>query len=217
MLVVGAPLPPPEDTGLPADPDALAAYGYGQLVSAVIVVPIAVWVYRQIIVKWCEGRSSVPELAVTPHAKKWIGVGALMSAAVIVVALVAVVGGGGAITSAPTTCCSQGWPVPWGLSFAGVVEELFARGTLFRHLGAACGVAGGVAPHRCDLRRPARGQPQRHGGIDTGGRAGGRIMLAAVYMVARTLWAVFAVHFAWNFGQSVLGLPVSGNEQLSVL
>lgn len=218
MLVVGAPLPPPEDTGLPADPDALAAYGYGQLVSAVIVVPIAVWVYRQIIVKWCEGRSSVPELAVTPHAKKWIGVGALMSAAVIVVALVAVVGGGGAITSAPNNLLLAGLASAVGISlFAGVVEELFARGTLFRISEQHVGSLVALLLTAVIFGAQHADNPSATVASTLAVALEGGIMLAAVYMVARTLWVVFAVHFVWNFGQSVLGLPLSGNETIGAL
>lgn len=218
MVIVGAPLPPPEDTGLPADPQALAAYGYGQLVSAIIVVPIAVWVYRQVIVKWCEGRTSVPELALTAHAKKWIGLGALLSLVVIVLTLAAVALGGGSITSSAHDLLLPGLAGALGVSlFAGVVEELFARGTLFRiseqHVGSLLAlIVTAVIFGAQHADNPSANALSTFAVALEGG-----VMLAAVYMLTRTLWAVIAVHFVWNFGQSVLGLPVSGNETIGAL
>lgn len=218
MVIVGAPLPPPEAKGLPTDPDALAAYGYGQLVAALIVVPIAVWVYRQVIVRWCEGRADVPELALTTAAKRWIVIGALLSLAVIALTLIAVMIGGGEISTRPQELLLPGIASALGLSlFAGVAEELFARGTLFRiseqHIGSLLalvitavifGVQHADNPSATPLSTIAIALE-------------GGIALAAIYMLMRTLWAVIAVHFVWNLGQALLGLPVSGNETIGAV
>jgi membrane protease YdiL (CAAX protease family) len=44
------------------------------------------------------------------------------------------------------------------------------------------------------------------------------IMLAAIYMITRRLWAAIGVHAAWNFTQGgIYGIPVSGGEMDGVL
>ncbi|MFN8125668.1 MAG: type II CAAX endopeptidase family protein [Candidatus Nanopelagicales bacterium] len=218
MVIVGAPLPPPGARGLPTDGSALAAYGYGQLVAALIVVPIAVWVYRQVIVRWCEGRDEVPELALTTAARRWILVGGLLSVGVIALALLAVVIGGGQITSLPHTLVLPGIAGAVGVSlFAGVVEELFARGTLFRISEQHVGSLPALAITAVVFGLQHADNPSATVVSTVAVAVEGGVMLAAVYMLARTLWAVMAVHFVWNLGQSLLGLPVSGNETIGAV
>ncbi len=44
------------------------------------------------------------------------------------------------------------------------------------------------------------------------------IMLAAIYMITRRLWAAMGLHFAWNFVQGgIYGIAVSGNSTKGVL
>ncbi|HEX7850562.1 MAG TPA: type II CAAX endopeptidase family protein [Sphingomonas sp.] len=44
------------------------------------------------------------------------------------------------------------------------------------------------------------------------------IMLAALYMITRRLWAAIGLHAAWNFAQGgIYGIPVSGGEMDGVL
>lgn len=44
------------------------------------------------------------------------------------------------------------------------------------------------------------------------------IMLAAIYMITRRLWAAIGVHAAWNFAQGgIYGIPVSGGAMDGVL
>lgn len=213
MLLTGAPLPPPEQRGLPQDPAALSAYGYGTLAAALITVPIAFWIYRRVIVRWCEGRADVGELAWGPATRRWVIVGAASAAVVLAVAVLAVALAGGRIEASAAGLLLPGLAYAVGISlFAGVAEELFARGVLFRiseqHTGSVIalvitamvfGVQHADNPNATVLSTLAVA-------IEGG------LMLAAVYMLTRTLWAVMAVHFVWNFGQSVLGLPVSGNQ-----
>ena len=104
VLLTGAPLPPPEQRGLPQDPATLSAYGYGTLVAALITVPIAFWVYRRILVRWCEGRPDVPELAWNHRSRAWVICGAALAAGVLILSLLTVGLGGGSlgVTSAPS-------------------------------------------------------------------------------------------------------------------
>jgi uncharacterized protein len=44
------------------------------------------------------------------------------------------------------------------------------------------------------------------------------IMLAAIYMITRRLWAAMGLHFAWNFVQGgIYGIAVSGNATKGIL
>jgi uncharacterized protein len=44
------------------------------------------------------------------------------------------------------------------------------------------------------------------------------IMLAAIYMITRRLWAAMGLHFAWNFTQGgIYGIAVSGNDTKGIL
>ena len=44
------------------------------------------------------------------------------------------------------------------------------------------------------------------------------ILLGALYMLTRRLWAVVGTHFAWNYTQGgVFGIAVSGNEVDGIL
>jgi membrane protease YdiL (CAAX protease family) len=44
------------------------------------------------------------------------------------------------------------------------------------------------------------------------------IMLAAIYMITRRLWAAIGLHAAWNFAQGgIYGIPVSGGAMDGVL
>lgn len=218
MVIVGAPLPPPDAQGLPSDAEALTAYGYGQLIAAVIVAPIAVWVYRKVIVTWCEGRTSVPELALTPAARRWLLIGSLLALAVIVLSLVAVSVGGGQVSAVAHTMVLPGIASALGLSlFAGVVEELFARGTLFRISEQHVGSLAALVLTAVIFGLQHADNPSATVLSTVAVALEGGVMLAVVYMLARTLWAVIAVHFVWNLGQSLLGLPVSGNETIGAV
>jgi hypothetical protein len=44
------------------------------------------------------------------------------------------------------------------------------------------------------------------------------IMLAAIYMITRRLWAAIGIHAAWNFAQGgIYGIPVSGGAMNGIL
>jgi uncharacterized protein len=218
IAIVGAPMPGEQEKGLPADQETLAAYGYGYLVAAIIVVPVAVWVYRKVIVRWCEGRrDAVPELAFTRAARTWVVLGAAL--ALLVIALVLIVAAvSGDLRTTTQDLLLPGLAYALGLSlFAGVVEELFARGIVFRiseqHVGSLLALIITAVIFGAQHADNPSATPVSIFAV----ALEGGVMLAAVFMLARTLWAVFAVHFVWNFGQSVLGMPVSGNQTIGAV
>lgn len=186
--------------------------GWGQLVASIVLAVIAIYAYRFLIVRWCEGRRAAPELAFGTRARSWvpIGLGLGVGVALLSVAAVTLFGGGATWTSSQV---ASGIAWALGLSiFAGVVEELFARGVLFRiseqHVGTLAAVVLSSAVFGAQHADNAGATLFSTLAVALEGGA----MLGLVYVVARTLWAPIAVHFAWNFTQSVLGIPVSGNE-----
>ncbi|MFN8214599.1 MAG: type II CAAX endopeptidase family protein [Candidatus Nanopelagicales bacterium] len=213
-LFGAAPLPP---VGYPTDSGTLLAWGFGKLLAAGVLSYLAIVVYRGLIARGCEGRTDTPELAFTATARRWLWLGAALSFAVVLVTLAGIAIGGGVSVGASTSLVG-GLLAALGLSvFAGVVEELLARGSLFRiteqHIGSLLALV--ITALVFGLQH-----------VDNPGATlastlsvaiGGGLMLCGVYMFTRTLWATIAVHAAWNFGQSVLGIPVSGNIQTGVV
>ena len=216
-LFAGAPNLP-TDGSLPTDPATVMWWGFGRLIGALILAVVGIYSYRFIVVKWCEGRSSAPELAFTPRARKWTLIGILLSFGVIALTLLAVSLFGDGIASIPGNAVIPGIAASLGLAiFAGVVEELFARGTLFRiseqHIGTALAII--LASVIFGVQHADNPDATLLSTVAVALEGGA--MLCAVYVLARTLWAAIAVHFAWNFGQSILGIPVSGNGSLGAM
>ncbi|MCB0897351.1 MAG: CPBP family intramembrane metalloprotease [Actinobacteria bacterium] len=213
-LFGAAPLPP---VGYPTDPGTLLAWGFGKVLAAGVLSYFAIIVYRGLIARGCEGRSNTPELALTPTARRWLWLGTALSLAVVALTL-AGIAIGGSVSVAASASLLGGLMAAVGLSvFSGVVEELLARGSLFRiseqHVGSLLALvitAGIFGLQHID-------NPGATLASTLSVAIGGGLMLSGVYMLTRTLWATIAVHAAWNFGQSVLGIPVSGNIQTGVV
>ncbi len=93
----------------------------------------------------------------------------------------------------------------------GVTEEILFRGLIFRYLERAAGswialFLSALLFGFAHYTNPNAGLiPAIAIAIEAG------IMLGAVYMLTRRLWAAIGVHAAWNFTQGwVYGIPVSG-------
>lgn len=200
----------PDDEGqLPLDDPLM---GWGQLVASLMLAVLAMYAYRFVIVRWCEGRQSTPELAFGARARTWVPLGLVIGAGVALasVAVLAVAGGG---ASWATSSIASGIAWALGLSiFAGVIEELFARGTLLRISEQHIGTAAAIVLSASIFGFQHADNPNATVLSTLAVALEGGAMLGLVYVVSRTLWAPIAVHFAWNFTQSVLSIPVSGNE-----
>ena len=93
------------------------------------------------------------------------------------------------------------------------MEEILLRGLIFRLLEKWLGswAALTISALLFGLAHIANPNSSLFAAIAIALEAG--ILLAAVYMVTRRLWAVIGLHMAWNFTQGgIFGVAVSGNE-----
>ena len=167
-------------------------------------------------VRFVERRPAVSEFAAAGWAKE-LGAGLLTGFLLfsLVVAVIALFGGYHVIGDHPVTVLL---PVLALSLVSGVGEEIVVRGIIFRLVESSLGTwialifsaalfgAGHLAnPHAGLLPAVAIA-------LEAG------IMLAALYMLTRRLWAAIGVHAAWNFTQGgIYGIAVSGGALDGVL
>ena len=100
----------------------------------------------------------------------------------------------------------------------GLVEETLFRGIFFRLMERLVGswIALALSGALFGAAHLANPNATLFAGIAIALEAG--IMLAALYMLTRRLWAAIGLHAAWNFAQGALyGIPVSGFQQVGLL
>lgn len=142
-----------------------------------------------------------------------LAIGALLFS--LVVAVIALLGGYQVIGTRPASVL---YPII-GLSIvSGVTEEIMLRGLFFRIIENWLGSWVALALSAALFGALHLGNPNAT--LVAGGaiaiEAG--VMLAAIYMVTRRLWAAIGLHVAWNFTQGgVFGIPVSGFDVQGLL
>jgi uncharacterized protein len=97
---------------------------------------------------------------------------------------------------------------------SGVVEEILLRGIIFRFVEAAAGSVISIifSAGLFGVLHIANPNASWIAALAIAIEAG--VMLAAVYMLTRRLWAAIGVHMAWNFMQGpIFGVPVSGIKE----
>jgi len=135
--------------------------------------------------------------------------GALLFSAVV--AVVALLGG---YSFGAAGSFESIWPMLALAVVSGFAEELLFRGILFRFIEATAGSWAALALTSALFggAHLANNGATIFSSLAIALEAG--IMLGAVYMLTRRLWAAIGVHAAWNFTQGwVFGLPVSGIEK----
>lgn len=191
---------------------ALGPVGDSPLAGSLVQAPaatLALW----LVSRWIERRSPSEVGFARDHAVRQASLGVLAGVALfsLVMGLLAL---GGAYRA-------QWDPAPFGTLLASVVmlmlaawfEEVFFRAILFRCIegwagsGAALLVSSALFG-LAHFDNPSAGWlPALAIAIEAG------VMLGAVWMWTRSLWAVWGLHFAWNWVQGGLfGAPVSGLE-----
>lgn len=101
---------------------------------------------------------------------------------------------------------------------SGFTEEIIFRGWFFRLVERWLGSWAALAASAALFGALHLGNPNATllAGIAIAFEAG--IMLAAIYMITRRLWAAIGVHFAWNFAQGgIYGIAVSGGAMDGLL
>ena len=190
---------------------AVDGRAWAELAVAVVVVPVALLVYRYFITDFLEGRAQAPEIAIDGRTPRYVWRGFLLAVFVMGVAylLIAVIGGAQISTGQPwLTAIISSLALA---AIAAVVEELFLRGVLFRvseeYLGSWLALA--VSAVFFGFLHLANPDASIWAGVAIALEAG--VSLAAIYLLTRTLWVPIGVHLGWNFTESILGVPVSGN------
>ena len=101
---------------------------------------------------------------------------------------------------------------------SGFTEEIVFRGYLFRLVEQWLGSWVALALSAALFGALHLGNPHASPVAAVAIALEAGIMLAAIYMVTRRLWAVIGVHAAWNFAQGgIYGIPVSGTTLDGVL
>lgn len=104
-------------------------------------------------------------------------------------------------------------PLAGAALIAGSTEELLFRGILFRYIEKAAGswIALALTSALFGLAHLFNPGATWFSSFAIAVEAG--ILLGAVYMLTRRLWAAMGLHAAWNFTQGwIFGLPVSGGH-----
>lgn len=194
----------------PGDHGGWAHFAVG-LANAGIVV-LVYWV----LVRFIERRPAMADFG----ARGWLaelggGFGAGLALFSLVFAIILLAGGYRIVgTNSPSVL----W-LPLGMSLlTGVVEETLFRGVFFRLMERLFGsrIALALSGALFGAAHLANPNATLFAGIAIALEAG--IMLAALYMLTRRLWAAIGLHAAWNFAQGALyGIPVSGFQQTGLL
>ncbi len=101
---------------------------------------------------------------------------------------------------------------------SGVVEEIVLRGLFFRLLERLLGSWIALALSAALFGALHLGNPNATPSAALAIALEAGVMLAALYMLTRRLWAAIGLHAAWNFAQGgIYGIAVSGFKQTGLL
>jgi uncharacterized protein len=189
---------------------ARGRFDYQEVIVASIAAGASVLVYW-LIVRFVE-RKPFDDFSLPGAGREWgfglaLGVGA-MAASVGVIALL----GGYRIIGFNGPGVLVNWVAVAIIS--GIFEEILLRGVVFRYIEQWLGSITALLFSAALFGLLHIGNPNANWistfaiAIEAG------ILLAAVYMVTRRLWAVIGLHMAWNFTQGgILGVAVSGFKE----
>ena len=194
------------DGGNPSGVDLL-----GRLLSAAMIA-LVYWLF----VRFVERRGTVVEFGWNGWLRElgagWLGGFALFTA---VIAVIALLGGYRVLGTNPASVLL----VPMVVTLCtGVTEEILLRGIFFRLMERLFGSWIALVLSAALFGAAHLGNPNAtfFAGFAIALEAG--VMLAALYMVTRRLWAAIGLHAAWNFAQgAVYGVAVSGFAQEGLL
>ena len=164
-----------------------------------------------VVARWIE-RRKLPEVGLAgEHAVRDVGLGVLAGVMLlsIVMGLLALTGGYSAVWDPASTRDIVLTVVI--ILFAAWFEEVLFRAIIFRHIEGWAGSGAALLVSSLFFGTAHLGNPDSGWlpSIAIAIEAG--LMLGAVWMWTRSLWAVWGLHLAWNWTQGGLfGAPVSG-------
>ncbi len=188
--------------------DLLFGYNpWAELLSAVLAACFTLAIYR-LFVHFIEGRQCT-ELSGVLAAKEWsAGASAGFAAISLTVLVIALFGGYRIVETNPPIVLL---PVLAMAITSGVIEEILFRGLFFRLIEQWLGSWSAliISALLFGLLHVSNPNSSWLAGFAIALEAG--ILLGALYMLTRRLWAVIGLHMAWNFAQGgIYGISVSG-------
>ncbi len=181
-----------------------------KLGGALFQVAAAILAYN-LFVRYVEHQPSVRDLSPTGAFREW-GYGAIVGAGVmaITIAVIAMLGDYQVIGhNGPRVLVAAA-----GMAIAsGFTEEILIRGIIFRFLEKWLGSFAALALSALLFGALHLANPNATWLAAFAIALEAGILLAAIYMVTRRLWAAIGLHMAWNFTQGgIFGVAVSGGN-----
>lgn len=185
--------------------------GYATLLSALFVAPISLFAYKYAVVHRAENRKGHPsELKFEPR----LFISGVVLAGVVISSQLLAISFWGDVHIIPSQHVLEGIANALGIAiFAGILEELFCRGVVFRISERYIGSILAIMFSAIVFGLPHMFNPGATlwTGIAITIQAG--ITLALIFIVTRNLWATIGVHMGWNFLVTTLGLGDVGAFQ----
>ncbi|MFC0682559.1 lysostaphin resistance A-like protein [Lysobacter korlensis] len=177
------------------------------VISGLAVALLAIPAYR-LLVRWTERREAT-ELGVAGAGRGLLfGVGIGAGLMVVVVGLLWALGSYRVIGSNPASVMLA--PLMIAIS-SGVAEEILLRGVVFRIIEQSLGSVLALLASALLFGFGHMGNPGATVWSSLAIAVEAGLLLAALYMLTRSLWASIGAHFAWNLMLGgVFGIPVSG-------
>ncbi|VVT04876.1 CPBP family intramembrane metalloprotease [Sphingomonas sp. EC-HK361] len=185
-----------------------SASGLVAIAVALETAAICAGVYW-LFVRFVERRPRVDEFAAKGALPELLA--GLFTGTILFAAIVAIIWAAGGYSVLGTNPPAVLLPVLAIAIVSGVTEEIIFRGLVFRILERwlGSGIALVVSALIFGLLHLANPNATLLAGFAIALEAG--VMLAAIYMLTRRLWAAIGVHAAWNFAQGgIFGIPISG-------
>ncbi|MEQ1724656.1 MAG: type II CAAX endopeptidase family protein [Sphingopyxis sp.] len=188
-----------------------AWFDFGMSSITAAMVALFYWLF----VRFVE-RKSFTDFGLPGAGKEWlVGAGIGAGAMALTIGSIALLGGYRVTGfNAPNVLIGMG-----GIAISsGVVEEILMRGLLFRFVEQWLGSWVALAFSAILFGALHLGNPNATtlAGVAIALEAG--ILLAAIYMVTRRLWAAIGLHMAWNLTQGgIFGVAVSGFNEPGLL
>jgi membrane protease YdiL (CAAX protease family) len=185
-----------------------AGNGWLAVLAAIASAAVVVFIYW-ILVRFVERRRGFEEFGRAGWARE-LGAGLLGGLALfsVVVGIIAAFGGYHIIGTHPASVML---PVLAISIVSGVTEEIIMRGVFFRLIESFLGSWIALILSAALFGALHLGNPNATLLAGSAIMLEAGVMLAALYMLTRRLWAAIGLHAAWNFAQGgIYGIPVSG-------